>query len=102
MIQSLRFSPDGKWLASGGFRTAKIWQRPEPVKKRDLAKLESLSQCLALAPNGQLLAVGEESGAIRLLDLQNGNVVRSFTGHCGTVRELRFHRRVSTVIRWNR
>lgn len=37
LVQSLRFSPDGKVLATGGFRTVKLWRRPEPTKKFDVA-----------------------------------------------------------------
>lgn len=90
MIQSLHFSHDGKMLASGGFRTAKIWQRPEPNKKRELAKSDSLSHALVIAPNGQSLAIGEESGSIRIIDVASGAVKATLAGHTAPVKGIAF------------
>jgi WD40 repeat protein len=44
LIQSLKFSPDGTWLASGGFRTVKLWkktvgQTAPPAQQNESAKL---------------------------------------------------------------
>src|SRR3954466_11300963 len=41
LIQSLKFSPDGTRLASGGFRTVKIWRKAIAEKTADLSEAEA-------------------------------------------------------------
>src|SRR5215510_3904529 len=41
LVQSLKFSPDGMLLASGGFRTVKIWQKTTGGKIGDLPEAEA-------------------------------------------------------------
>lgn len=90
LIQSLAFSPDGERLASGGYRTVKIWKRPEGGKKLELAGLEGAAQSIAVSPDGKLAAIGEESGKIKVFDLATGQVVKKLEGHAATVRGLAF------------
>src|SRR4029077_736890 len=37
LVQSLKFSPDGTWLASGGFRTVKLWRKTLSQKQEDVS-----------------------------------------------------------------
>jgi len=69
LVQSLRFSPDGSLLASGGFRTVKLWRQTAATKTLDLASLESAARSLAVSDDGKLAAIGEESGKIQVFDL---------------------------------
>src|SRR5437762_10742295 len=41
LIQSLKFSPDGTLLASGGFRTVKLWRKTTAGKSADLPEAEA-------------------------------------------------------------
>src|SRR5262245_26629402 len=41
LVQSLRFSPDGTLLASGGFRTVKLWRKTTAGKTADLPEAEA-------------------------------------------------------------
>lgn len=90
-IQSLRFSPDGKYLASGGFRTAKLWRRPEPAKKLDLAGLEGLPRGVALSVDGKQMAIGEETGKIKIYDVASGQITKTLQGHTGPVTGVSFN-----------
>jgi WD40 repeat protein len=90
LIQSLRFSPDGKLLATGGFRTVKLWRRPEPTKSFDLAGLEAAPASLAVSADGSLLAVGEASGKIKVFDAKTGQVAKTLEGHTAAVRGVAF------------
>ena len=90
VVQSLRFSPDGRYLATGGFRTVKLWRRPEPVKAFDFAALEAAPRAIAVASNGQLIAVGEESGKIKIYNSSKGQIEKTLAGHAAAVTGLAF------------
>jgi WD40 repeat protein len=83
LVQSLKFSPDNKLLASGGFRTVKLWRKPEPVKALDFAGLESKVRSLATSSDGKWAAIGEENGKIRIFEVATGKVAKTLEGHSG-------------------
>jgi WD40 repeat protein len=89
MVQSLAFSPDGQWLASGGFRNVKLWRRPQAAKMRDLPAAEDIVHSIVTSPDGKWTAVGEANGKIRLIDAE-GKVARTLAGHSGPVAGLVF------------
>ncbi|MDX1947487.1 MAG: c-type cytochrome domain-containing protein [Pirellulaceae bacterium] len=90
LVQSLKFSPDGQWLASGGFRTVKIWQKPAGGKKLDLAALEGPARSLAISADGKLAAIGEETGKVKVYTVADGKVSKTLTGHSGPVTGVAF------------
>jgi WD40 repeat protein len=90
LIQALKFSPDSTTLVSGGFRTAKFWKKPQPVKKFDLAGLETPPRVLAVSADGKWAAVGEENGKIKIFDLSNGQISKTLTGHTTAVTGVAF------------
>lgn len=89
LIRSLAFNRSGDLLASGGFRTVKLWRRPQSKLLREIA-VAGAPTSLAVSPDGRLLAVGLPTGAIELHDLSNGQAMRSLTGHEGAVNGLAF------------
>ncbi|MDB5291838.1 MAG: Planctomycete cytochrome, partial [Phycisphaerales bacterium] len=90
MVESLSFSPDGMLLASGSYREIKLWRRPMPVKKYDIAGVGGATQCAAVSPDGKLIAVGDSDGKIRLFDASEGKAAGELTGHEGAVTGLNF------------
>jgi WD40 repeat protein len=65
IVQSLAFSRQGDLLASGGFRTAKLWRYPRDVQ---LASLPAAAPVLSVAvsPDQRQVALGDATGAIKL------------------------------------
>jgi WD40 repeat protein/beta-lactamase regulating signal transducer with metallopeptidase domain len=87
MVREIAFSPDGNYLVTGGARqSVRLWD----VKQRKLiATLREAPEpgqskpplTMAVAPNGKLLATGNEDGEIHLRDPRSGTLVRTLTGH---------------------
>ena len=80
MIHSLDFSQDGNFLASGGFREAKIWRR-EPGGIT-LSKLEGAVAAArsSLSPDGKRLLLAQPGADLRVLGLEKGAVPVVFAG----------------------
>ncbi|MFP6753716.1 MAG: c-type cytochrome domain-containing protein, partial [Pirellulaceae bacterium] len=71
IIQSLRFNHQGDRLASGGFRTVKIWRYPRDVQKARLDLAEGVT-AVAVSPARQLAVIGSADHSIQVWDLASG------------------------------
>ena len=89
LVQSLAFNRDENMLASGGFRTVKLWRRPEDVFRLKLEVPGETLAAVAVSPDRKTLAMGADN-EIRLWDVASGNPVRTLQGHQATVTGLRF------------
>lgn len=82
LVQSLAISPDGSLLASGGFRTIKLWQRPRNVNAPAFggAKLPGKPTHAVASPDGKLmaLAVGND---VQLADASTNKLTAKLAGH---------------------
>src|SRR5262249_32591237 len=97
------FSPDGGRIASGGAdETVKVWSLARSVcpgvAARPRAEAHELAvlgdprlqhwdevRCVAVSPDGKLIASGGNDHVIRLWDASTGQEVRVLTGHHGDV-----------------
>jgi WD40 repeat protein len=79
IINSLAFSPDGAWLAASGTQTVATWRTadgsPGPVGISATAGRPP--SVVAFSPDGGLLAVGDDDGAVFLWSFPEGAFVRS-------------------------
>jgi WD40 repeat protein len=76
-VRSLAFSRNGDLLASGGFRTVKLWQRPRTERKLALS-LDDVGSAVAIDPAGTTAAFAMPAGRIVLYDLATGKRLTEF------------------------
>jgi WD40 repeat protein len=89
-VHSLAFSPDGLTIASGGFRTVKLWQRPASAKVREIAVGAAVT-ALALSPNGQVIATAGADNVIKLWNAADGAAGKVLSGHAAAIHSLAFN-----------
>ena len=103
-VTAIAFSGDGKWLASGANdESLTLWESagssykkvrnlpappmPPPKTPTDPAPIRAL----AFSPDAKMLAVGLANGKIDLINLGDGKILRSLTGHTSAITSLGFH-----------
>ncbi len=106
-VHTLDFSPDGQWLASGGYRVIKLWQKVSPIEEQ--RSLEGGVAKMAASPDGNWIATGRPDGTVRLEPRTAGGEVRTLEGTGTAVSGLAFTAdsaalltaAADTVRRWN-
>ena len=89
LVQSLAFNRAGDMLASGGFRTIKLWRRPSDVRRLELTTPEAVT-AVAASPDGTFLATASADNVIRLWDRETGEASLTLEGHAAAVTALLF------------
>lgn len=93
VVQSIAFSPDGTWLATGGFREVKLWRRPRDVRRFAIASAaRGPVGAVASTADGTVFATGGADGVVRIWDgaTRGARPVFELSGHAGPIDDLRF------------
>jgi WD40 repeat protein len=79
IVESLAYSPNGKFLASGSFQEVILWDAQTGQLRKRLTGFVDRVVTLAFSSNGKLLATGggapTEDGEIKVFDVAAGNLV---------------------------
>lgn len=113
MIDRVKFSPDGKWLASAA-KEMVIWDTKLGAPVVQIGKKEGVQSnkvtALAFSPDSKLLASGGKDNKIKIWDRAKGVLLQTLDEHTGTVTAIRFSEdgahllsgaRDNTVRLWN-
>ncbi|WP_299465952.1 c-type cytochrome domain-containing protein [uncultured Gimesia sp.] len=94
-VNSVRFSPDGKWLitasgTTGLFGQAAIWEVATGKKLQEFVGHRDVLYAAQISPDKKWLSTGSYDQNIILWDIATGKQVRQFTGHNGAIFDLAF------------
>jgi len=97
-VRSLAINSTGDLIASGGYRTVRLWRRPRNVRQHELAAGEAAVNTVAVSPDGHWLATGAADNAVRLWDLADGTASAVFSGHTAAVTSVAFSSDGATLL----
>jgi WD40 repeat protein len=89
VIYSVSFSPDEKWLASGG-EEVKLWDVTSGQLQHTLKGHGDEIYSVAFAPNGKWLASGSKDKTIKIWDVESAQLEHTLVGYQGEIYSVAF------------
>ena len=90
-VESVAFSPNGQFLASGAEDgSINLWNVSTGVSAASVVAAPGSAARVAYSPDGAVVAFGSASGPVGLWQVTTGHVNYPLTGHVGAVTDLAF------------
>ncbi|QDU73698.1 WD domain, G-beta repeat [Bremerella volcania] len=89
LVQSLAWGSDGSLLVSGGFREAKLWEKPLDARALSFPT-KSATTALAFSTDRKWMATAGDDHVIQLWSLETSKRGPKMTGHGDLITALRF------------
>jgi WD40 repeat protein len=94
-VRSLAISPAGDMIASGGYRTVRLWRQPRNVERHHFAAGEAAVNAVAASADGRWIATGAADGSVQLWEVAEGEGAEgrqaaTFDGHTAAVTSATF------------
>jgi WD40 repeat protein len=83
-VHSVAFHPNGRMLASGGFRVVKLWEQPQNVQTSKIP-LGAVAADVDINVDKQLAAFGTQQNTVTIRSLADGKEIKKLEGHTGPV-----------------
>jgi len=90
-VESVSFSPDGKFIASGSWDgMVCLWDVSSGKEIRRMEGHTGWVESVSFSPDGKFIASGSSDGMVRLWDVSIGREIMRMKGHAGSVRSVSF------------
>jgi WD40 repeat protein len=98
LIQSVAAAPDGRRIATGGYRAVRIWKQALRPIDRSTTPLRSAGRHIAVNHDGSAVALVNAIGDIEIWNLAENQKLQTLAGHQAPIIALSWARNGSTLV----
>ena len=98
VVQAVAFSPDGRWIVTGGSNTAILWDANLGTEVRRFAPSATTIAAVAFSPDGRFVIIGDLNRSARLMNVSDGTIVRELSGSTGAMQRLAFSKDGTSIM----